>query len=371
MKKSKKEKSNALKDRLKRSYDSKDKGGSNRPQAFDWKKAGDIKFYKPKEGKNKINIIPYIVKTKNDPLVRAGDAKIGDESYMLDIWVHRNVGPTQAEVICPKSNFSKPCPICKQAQEFKDAGKKDEASALWPKRQCLYNVQDAKNPEAGIQVFAISHFLFEKELIEEARAASDDGDIIDFVDIDDGKMVTFRAAEETSNINGKAVTYLSYKSFGFAERDEALDPEMVEQATSFDELMKLPTDKEIEALLFGEDDDSEDDEDEKPAKKDVKKTSKKPDPDEDDDEDEEEESDDEEDDDDDSEEDDDEDEEEEKPAKKAVKKAPPAKETKAPKKGVCPEGHKFGIDCDKKDECEDCEMWADCTKEQMKLKKKK
>lgn len=355
-------KSNSLKDRLKKSYESKDKGSGSRPSAFDWKKADGVKFYKAKEGKNRINIIPYIVKTKNDPLVRAGDAKVGDQSYMLDIFIHRNIGPTQAEVICPKSNFGKPCPICKQAQEFKDNGKKDEASALWPKRQCFYNVIDAKNSEEGIQIFAISHFLFEKELIEEARAASDDGDIIDFVDIDDGKMIEFRGSETTSNINGKAVTFLEYKSFTFKDRDEALDSDLVEKAISFDELMKLPSDDEIKSLMFGEDTEEEteeeeeidDDEEESPKEKDIKKN-KKAIIEEEDDEEEEEIEDEEE-----------EEEEEEKPVKKPVK----AKAAKADG-NTCPNGLRYGTDCNSKKCDDECEEWANCLKEQNKLKKKK
>jgi hypothetical protein len=298
MKKSKK--GHSLKDRLNKSYESRDKGGASRPSDIDWKKVKNLKFFKPKEGKNRINIIPYIVKTKNDPLVSSGDAEIGDQSYMLDLWVHKNVGSTQAEVICPKSNYNKPCPICKQAQEFKDAGKKDEASALWPKRQCYYNVLDMKNPDDGIQVFNISHFLFEKELIEEARAASDDGDIVDFVDIDDGKMIEFRAAEEETVIGGKKVTFLKYKSFVFKDRDEALDPDLVESAISFDSLINLKTPAEIEKILFDEDSTEDDDEPKKSSKKTPAK--KKP---IDDDEDE-----DEEDDEDDEEEDSDEDDEE-------------------------------------------------------------
>jgi flagellar biosynthesis GTPase FlhF len=377
----KKDKGSSLKDRLRKSYESRDKGGNSRPSAMDWKKVENVKFFKPKEGKNNINIIPYIVKTKNDPLVHSGDAKVGDESYMLDVYMHRNIGPTQAEVLCLKSNYGKPCPICKQAQEFKDAGKKDEASALWPKRQCFYNVIDVKNPEAGIQVFGISHFLFEKELIEEARAAADDGDIVDFVDIDDGKSVSFRAVETSSPIGGKNVTFFEYKSFSFSERDEPLDPDLVKEAVSFDALLKVQTPAEMEKVIFGDDDEEEaeeeeadDDDDEKEeeepvkkAKAPVKKAPAKKVVEEDDEEEEEPDADDEEAD----------EEEEDEPPAKPVKKAPakaPAKEEKPAKKGSsnpCPSGHKYGLDNDKHDECEDCDSWADCLKEKNRLKKAK
>ena len=310
MKKNKK-KGTSLKDRLNKSYENKDKGGGGRPSAMDWKKVENVKFYKPKEGKNKINIIPYKTKTKNDPLVASGDCKIGEESYMLDLFIHTSIGPTQSDVICLKENFHKKCPICDQRQEFYDQGKKAEASALKPKRQCFYNVIDEDNSEEGLQVFNISHFLFEKELIEEARAASDDGDIVDFVDIEDGKMVCFRGSKTTSTINDKSVTFLEYKSFSFKNRSEALDPDLVEQAISFDELMIVHTPEEIETILYGEE---ESDEDEKPIKSSKKATPKKKsiDNDEDDDDEEDDEEDEEEDyDEDDDESDDDTDEEDE------------------------------------------------------------
>jgi hypothetical protein len=304
MKKSKK--GHSLKDRLNKSYESRDKGGISRQSALDWKKVKDAKFYEPTAKRNRINIIPYIVKTKNDPLVASGDVEVKHlgthdaESYMLDIWIHTYVGSTGAEIVCLKSNYNKPCPICKKAQEFKDAGKKEEASALWPKRRCYYNVIDMKNPDEGIQIFNVSHFLFEKELIEQARADADDGDIVDFVDINDGKEIEFRGSEVEKVINNHKSNYLEFKNFTFIEREEALDPDLVEQAISFDTLIKLKTPDEIEKILFDEDSAEDDDE---PKKSSKKSPTKKKSIEDDDDEDEEDEEDDEDDEEEDSDED--------------------------------------------------------------------
>ena len=373
-------KSNSLKDRLKKSYESKDRGAGTRPSAMNWKLVEDIKFYKPKEGKNKIDIIPYVIKTKNDPLVKTGDAKVGDQSYMLDLWIHSNIGPTQAQIICNKENFNKPCPICEQRQQFYNEGKKNEAGALKAKRQCFYNVREYEKvvkdkketwaPSDEITIFNISHFLFEKELIEEAKASSDDGGIIDFVDIDEGKSIIFRAAKTESVINEKSVNFLEYKSFSFVDRKNAIDESWLEKAVSFDELMILNTYDEAKKILFGdEDDDSdnddeEDDEDEKP----VKSKTKKPmiEDSDNDDEDSDDDTNDNEDEDSDDEEDDDE------PTPKAKAK-PIAKKVTIGKPVTvlkCPHKHKFGIDCEKKEECDDCDDWADCKKENRKLKAK-
>lgn len=63
--------------------------------------------------------------------------------------------------------------------------------------------------------------------------------------------------------------------------------------------------------------------------------------------------------------DEDEDEDDELPFKKADSKAKasakaPAKDVKADKGNRCPHGHKFGLDFEKTDDCDSCEMWDDC-----------
>jgi len=401
--------SNSLKERMERSHNTRERGGNTHPQAFNWRKAKNVKFYTLKEGKNLISVVPYIVKTKNDPLVHSGDAEIGDQSYMFDIYLHTYVGPMHAEIICPKSNYGKPCPICQKAQEFKDKGKTDEASDYWPSRWCYYNIIDEKEPKKGLQVLGIKFNKFEKPLIsasygdvdedDDDEEKSNNGDHIDFVDIDDGKAIYFRGEEVTKLIKGKTSTYLEFVSFKFKERTEPLDPDLINDAVSFDELAKIQSADEIEKLLYGEDggdedstdeeeapedsdDDDDDEDDEKPEKKTAakkapaKKTAKDDDEDDDEDDDDEDSEDGDEDDEEDEDtNDDDDDEDDEKPEKKTAAKKAPAKETKkAPVKigkAVCPHKHKFGIDTDKKDECEDCDSWADCTKEKTRLKKAK
>lgn len=375
----KKKNGGALKNRLQKSYQDKDKGGAGQP-ALDWKKVeNEVVFFKVKEGKNRINIIPYRIKTKNHPLVKTGDAKVGDLDYLLDVFIHRGVGPSQTDVICPKRNFGKPCPICEQSEEYKTKGKKKESDQLKAKRTVFYNVQDVRNPDKGLQVFTVSHYLFERELIDEARSTSDDGDIIDFPDIEDGKVVVFRTAE--ANFEGRE--YFEFKSFQFLDREDSLDDSLIDEAISFDEIMKLPSYDEVTKILYGEDegetsddddddpkpskakskpkdDDDDDDDDEEPP---VSKKGKKKEPEPEDDEEEEPEDDD------------------EPPVpKKGKKKEPepedddeppaPKAKTKTPAKGACPDGFEYGKDHDTKDECEKCEVWEECLKEKNKLKGK-
>lgn len=377
--------------RYKNSYESKDKGGSSRQGIFDFKKIGadNITFFKPKEKMNKIIIVPYEVTSKNHPLVRSGDMEIGDLDYIMDIWVHRYVGASTADIVCPKKNYSKPCPLCDKVNELWDEDE-DTAKQLKASRRAYYNILEVNKGEVDdtIKIFDVSHFLFEKELIEEANDCSDGEDIVEFADLEDGKIIKFRHTIDDSG----AYKTPKFKSFDFLEREEELDEGIVEEAISFDGALVVLSPEEILDLYNGEgdDDESEDDEEEKPTKSKKGKKSKKPiepEEEEEEEEDDEEEEEDEpvkkpakkskskpkkkkdpepeEDDEEEEEEipqldldDEDDEEEEEKPAKKskAKKEKKPAKS----KKGKCPFGHKFGVDCDETNDCDECDCWDDC-----------
>lgn len=319
-------KKSTLANRYNKSYETKDTG--SRMGVMDWRQVDrEIKFYEPKEGRCRINIIPYEIKSKNHPLVKSGDAQIGELDYKLDLWVHKFIGPAQADVVCLKRTYGKPCPICEQADKYKKDGKQKEYDALKSSRRVFYNIQDVKKPET-LQVFEVSHFLFEKELIEEARNCNDDGDIIDFADVDDGKMIVFRASEKSFGKND----FLEYKSFQFLDREDAIDEDAEKAAISFDEILKILSYEEIEKILYGADED----EDEKPAK------SSKPKDDEDDD----------------------------PPPKKSKKEtSDDDEEEEKPAKGKCPHGGVFGKDCDDMEECDKCDLWDKCVKAHKSMKK--
>lgn len=344
--------------RYQASYESKDNGGS-KSNVFDYKKIDDeVVFFKPQEGKSRINIIPYTIKTKNHPLVKRGEFEIGDKDYVMDYFVHRNVGPSEATVLCLKNTYGKPCPICEQSALLYKQGKEDEAKELKVSRRVVYNVEDLKEP-GKLKIFETSHALFEKELIDEARD-DDEGGFIDFADEEDGYEIKFRATE----VQKGKLKFKEFKSFSFEKREEPIPDELLESAISFDEIMNIPTYEEVGKILFGRDDEGSDesenkskdiDEDDSGEDRPIKKPSKKH---EEDDEVEEkskknknrEEG------------EDDEDGEEFETPKKPVKEVEESEESEPPKKscGDCPFGHCFGKDVDKFDDCDDCDKWDKC-----------
>jgi hypothetical protein len=161
-----------------------------------------------------------------------------------------------------------------------------------------------------------SHFLFEKELIEEAKNSADGEGIIDFADPDNGMTIKFRGSATT--YMGKAS--IEPKNFGFIDRDSPVG-KLVKATIAFDGLLTMYTPDQMLSLMNGADAEEEEEmEEEAPPKKRPSKH-------------------------------DDEEEEE------APKKAPPKEEGP-----TCPHGHKFGKDNDEKPECEDCKVWKACAR---------
>lgn len=309
-----KKKKSGLSSRYQKSYDSKDAGGAN-TDIMNWGQVeGEVQFYKAKEGMNKLIIVPYIIKSKNHPLVHSGDMEIGNMDYVMDLYVHRRIGPTEKDAICLRLNYGKACPICDAAKEYRQKGEDEAYRALKASRRVYYNVLNARKVDNGLMVFnGVSHWLFEKEMIEEARGGSEDGEIIDFASVEKGKVVKFRGNMDNIGSN----EFLKFKSFDFLEREEELDDGIEKETISFDEILILRDAKELEKLLY--------DEDEEESEKEEK-------------------------------------EEKEESGRSRHKKQDSEKSDSGKEKKTCPEGYTFGKDFDEDDDCEDCNVRKECKK---------
>ena len=199
----------------------------------------DVSYFKPKEGKNIIDIIPWIIQTNNHP---AG-MSAGLEDYILDIWVHYNVGAMESRYVCLERTFGKPCPICEEMKALKEDENATEKQIndLKPKHRAVYNLIDLSNENKGIQLFNVSHWNFEKELVEEAETAEEE--IIVFSDLKVGRSIRFRANEVQ---RGGFKPYFEYKSFSFLERDE-YDSDILNEAIPLYKILHIPTYEEVKA----------------------------------------------------------------------------------------------------------------------------
>ncbi len=300
---SKKRRRDIKKDRYDKSYDS--KGGEGKG-FLDFRSLDqEVDFFKPERGRiYKIIIIPYTVKTKNHPGI-GNYAEIGGSDYLLDITIHRNVGAEDQDVICLKS-YNKPCPICDYTDELKEAGKEKEYKAIKSTRRAIYNIIDIRDEKYSLKVFTVSHYLFEKELVETAMGYDADGQMVPFASVEDGKVIQFKA------VKGKDWT--EFKAFQFKSRPEDLDGDkidkLIDETISFDELIKVYSYEELKAILYEQSEEEEEDEENEDY--------------------------------------------EEETSNRNRKRRKRGRETKAEKKIGCPYDLKFGKDLDSEDDCEDC-----------------
>lgn len=217
-----------------------------------------LKFFQMKKEMDRVNlnILPYQIKTNKHPEVVAGRRKVGQWDYLLDVWVHRNLGPNKKDMLCLKATYGKACPACEEKTKLYDEGRDEEAKAFSASRRTIYNVQliGRNGPEDAPMIFATSHHCFNKELIEEASASSRGPSPIPFASIGpDGKVVSFRVSEKEL---GKT-SYCEAKSFQFLDRDEEVSDEVLEQCASLDEFLVVPTAKQIMDAMYGRDEDEE------------------------------------------------------------------------------------------------------------------
>lgn len=245
-----------LKTRTEEIYDTRDNGGAKGEHYLNL--TGDMSVYRPKEGRNALDIIPFYHGTD---LVKGRG--VGAPNYMLDVFIHKNFNQSRDRVVCQRMTFNKPCPICERRYMLMDLNKNDNdrdaiderdilIAAMKPQRRVLMDIINLKEDEddehnGEIQILDESHYLFAKELIEEAVESSGGNEPLDFYSPDEGMSVFFRGSS-TPIGNGKA-TYLKYKSFTFAERDEPYADAVIDDAFQLDSVLKIHTYDEITAML--------------------------------------------------------------------------------------------------------------------------
>lgn len=231
--------------------------GEARQSFMNWAGA-KLKFFAMKKDMDRVNlnILPYQITSQKHPEVVAGRRKVGQWDYLLDVWVHRNMGPNKKDMLCPKSTYGKACPACEERQKLYDEGRDEEAKAFTPSRRAIYNIQliGRNGPEDAPMIFATSHQCFNKELIEEATASSKGPVPIPFASIGpDGKVVSFRVSEKALGTN----KFCEAKSFQFLDRDEEISDEVLEQCVSLDERLIVPTTKQILDAMYGNDEEDD------------------------------------------------------------------------------------------------------------------
>jgi len=206
-----------------------------------------LQLWKPGEGDHEFDIVPYKA-GKNDP-----DKKIkeGDFTYVLILWVHRGVGPSEDSYVCLARSYGEKCPICEYQASLKDTEvDDDEIKKHNPTRRTLYNVvvyDNEKERAKGVQVLDIAHYYLEQELQvlsrPRARGGAATGEKVFFASPDkDGKSVGM--TREGTRRNTK------YVGIKFLDRDYVLEDDIIEAARCLDEIIHVPTYQEVKDAFY-------------------------------------------------------------------------------------------------------------------------
>ena len=216
-----------------------------------------LSVWRPGEGGHIFDMVVYRA-GEHDPRLPKGTL-----TYGLEVWVHFNVGPTEDSYVCPARTFgdrknplhqNERCPVCEHRTSLRKEENydEDEVKALNPKRRVLYNVLVLDNSEEenkGVRVWNVAHWLMEKHLSvpSERRRTSSGAAIgthIPFARPDQkGKSISF-----TRKGKGQGTEFLGHK---FEDRNYFLDNTILSQAKVLDEIIHIPTYRELFVAFHG------------------------------------------------------------------------------------------------------------------------
>jgi hypothetical protein len=199
----------------------------------------DVNLWRPREGSHIIDIIPYPA-GKHEYTV-----KPGEDNYTFEYYVHKNVGPGEHWFLCPAATYDDRCPICEHREKLREKGAgKKIFIPLFPKRRNLYNIisYDRGEERKGVQVWDVSWFYFEKHLMAIASKPDRRGREreVNFAHTENGKSITFTIEPPKSKDD-----YQSYVGHAFDDRDYKVKNKTLDETQILDEIVSIPTYKQI------------------------------------------------------------------------------------------------------------------------------
>jgi hypothetical protein len=122
----------------------KDRANRSSGDYDDWHKGSAVK---PKDGENNYRILPRTWDAKDGP--GAKGVQWGD-SWAIEVYIHRDIGPDKQTYICLDKMKGEPCPLCDARADIDDA---EIVKLLKPKVQLLAYVIDRADEKAGPQLW--------------------------------------------------------------------------------------------------------------------------------------------------------------------------------------------------------------------------
>ena len=204
-----------------------------------------VGFWKCTEGGHTIDFIPFLA-GKNMPKISGGSIGEGEFTWLVELWVHRNVGVLDAPYICPARTNGEPCPICEYLNQNRDSMSKEDFDAMKAKRRTLYLIwchDNSDEEKKGVQLLDIAHWFMENNLKEIAERPKGGGTVLYF-DPDVGKNVLFTR-------RGSGMTNTQYLGYRFDDREEPIPDKILDQSFALDSLIKYTDYDEIHKAFYG------------------------------------------------------------------------------------------------------------------------
>lgn len=193
------------------------------------------------------NILPWAIETDKHPRVAKGEAKIGDNDFMLDIHTHYVDGVLKGSCICMAQTYGQECPFEKET-EGQNLGAAKRRTIFWV-QACDRNGKPTG--DGAPMILNVSHFAFTKLLLEEADIQGRDRGLngsIPFANPDRGYVVGFRYSMEASGGTSK---YAQAKRIDFYERRDPIPDALLATLPALDSLIEIPTRESIHDALYG------------------------------------------------------------------------------------------------------------------------
>jgi hypothetical protein len=196
-----------------------------------------VELYKPEKGPVEFDILPYKVSVDTHPEVKKGELWY-ERTYLA----HRNVGPEEKFLICPRT-VGKRCPICEEHQRLKkDPNVEEEVvEALRAKERELFNVV-MKDGDGSVMVLDMSTYLFGRKLEEEIREGDEANAA--FAELSGGKTLKVRWEAKSMGTN----KFVEAGRIDFLDRED-IDESALDAVVDLDKAMKILSYEEIEKIF--------------------------------------------------------------------------------------------------------------------------
>lgn len=189
-----------------RSAEDWDKRANQRSGDFESFIHDDFTIWSPKKGTNAIRILPP---TFDDP-----------DHYGINIYVHYNIGPNKASVLCLSQMKNQRCPVCESRNKLLKLGEEDEAKELKAGKRVLVWMLDRTDTGRGPMLWAMPYTL-DKDFCGLAKDPQtgeispidhpDDGFDIYFDKSGDGMLTQYsnkKLAKRSSPVSDEALNYV-------------------------------------------------------------------------------------------------------------------------------------------------------------------